>query len=133
MGKAHWTLHRDLKVAELVFGADTSMLNLRHSIAELPGIPGWQSDFDMLLIIGDFATLETFTPAAMNDHQTFMRDWNERYRAGHTPKTALVCADDLKRIIPELWSAMTREGWKTRIAVFTTRPEALEWLAEDGT
>jgi len=129
MGKAHWILHRDLKIAELVFGADTSMLNLRHSIAELPGMPGWHPDFNMLLIIGDFASLETFTPTAMKDHQAFMRGWNERYRAGHSPKTALVCADDLKRIIPELWSAMTREGWRTKIGVFINRAEALDWLA----
>ncbi|OLF75360.1 hypothetical protein AWH62_05935 [Maricaulis sp. W15] len=131
MGKASWTILGSLKVAELVFGAETTMLNLRHAIAELPGAPGWRSNFDLLLIIDDLATLETFTPQSMKDHQVFMRGWNERYRQGHSPKTALVCADDLKRIIPELWSAMTREGWKTKIEVFTNRAEALAWLAED--
>ncbi|MAC89502.1 MULTISPECIES: hypothetical protein [Maricaulis] len=129
MSKSGWVIHGSRKVAELDFGADTTMLNLRHAIAELPGMPGWARDFDMLLVISDEASLESFTMEAMQAHQVFMRTWNERYRQGHAPKTALVCASDLKRIIPELWSAMTREGWKTQIGIFTNRAEALEWLA----
>jgi len=131
MGKARWTLANDLSVAELVFGAEVTILNLRHAIAELPSIPGWRADYNMLLIIDDMASLDSFTPQAMREHQVFMRAWNERYRRGHSPKTALVCASDLKRIIPELWAAMTREGWKTKIGVFTNREEALAWL-KDG-
>lgn len=131
MGKANWILHSALKIAELDFGSNTTMLNLRHAIAELPGMPGWVGDYDMLLIISEQSSLDTFTPEAMRAHQTFMRTWNDRYRKGHAPKTALVCASDLKRIIPELWAAMTRDGWRTKIRVFTNREEALVWLSDD--
>lgn len=132
MGNSGWVIHSSLKVAELDFGSDTTMLNLRHAIAELPGMPGWGRDFDVLLVISDEASLDTFTMDSMKTHQAFMRAWNERYRQGHSPKTALVCASDLKRIIPELWSAMTRENWKTQIGVFTNRTEALDWLDRSG-
>ncbi|WP_323760872.1 hypothetical protein [Maricaulis sp.] len=130
MTKPGWVIHSALKVAELGFGAETTMLNLRHSIAELPSVPGWRGDFDMLLVIRDDSSLDSFTMESMKTHQAFMRTWNERYRKGHSPKTALVCASDLKRIIPELWVAMTRENWKTRIRVFTHRDPALAWLCE---
>lgn len=130
MGKSSWVINSSLKIAELDFGSDTTMLNLRHAIAELPSIPGWNGKFDMLLVISDESSLDTFTMDAMQAHQTFMRTWNERYRQGHAPKTALVCASDLKRIIPELWSALTRGNWKTQIGVFTNRAEALDWLEQ---
>ena len=129
MGQGVWSLDAERRIAELTFRPQQTLLELRNDIATLPELSDWTPDHDMLLIIPDDAALDTFTPEGLAAHQDFMRDWNARHRDGGHPKTALVCSNDLKRIIPHLWEAMTREGWKTEIGVFPTRQEAIAWLA----
>lgn len=130
MSKTGWVLDRTRKVAEFVLAPGLTLLDLRAAIAELPGVPGWGPDYDMLLVITRESDLDSFTLEELIAHQTFMRGWNEKFRRGATPKTAMVCPDALQRTIPELWSAMNRDGWKTRIGIFSTRQEALRWLGE---
>lgn len=132
MGQGVWSLDADRQIAEITFRPQQTLLELRDDIAALPDVPGWTPDFDLVFIIPDDAALDTFTPEGLAAHQDFMRGWNAGHREGATPKTALVCSNDLKRVIPHLWEAMTRDGWKTRIGVFPTRQEALAWLETDA-
>ena len=129
MGQGDWSLDGQRHIAELNLRPQQTLLELRNDIATLPYLADWTPDYDMLLIIPEDAALDTFTPEGLAAHQDFMRGWNAQHRDGAQPKTALVCANYLKRVIPHLWEAMTREGWKTQIGVFPTRQEAVAWLA----
>ncbi|WP_203291006.1 hypothetical protein [Maricaulis parjimensis] len=130
MGQGEWSLDAERRLAEITFRPQQTLLELRDDIAALPDVDGWDPDFDVIFIIPDNAALDTFTPENLAAHQEFMRGWNAEHRNGDAPKTALVCSNDLKRVIPHLWEAMNRQNWKTSIGVFPTRQEALAWLGK---
>ncbi|WP_339737477.1 hypothetical protein [uncultured Maricaulis sp.] len=115
-----------------IFGAATIPC-LIEAFGELSDHADWDPDFDIMILIGDGPGLETFTLEAMEKLQAFMRPWNETNRTGARPRTAFVCADDLKRVIAELWAAMNGpDHWPIDIRVFVTRRQASGWLTQEA-
>lgn len=105
---------------------------LIQAFIELGTHADWDSNFDVLILVGDGPSLETFTLTAMKELQAFMREWNSTNRTGSNPRTAIICPDGLKRVIAELWAAMNDTGnWPVEIGVFITRPQADAWLAQE--
>lgn len=130
MTELDWRINPGRKIATLELREDSTVADMQNAIRRLPDVPGWQNDFDIIIEIRPDATLEDFTADNLVQHKDFMRVWNAENRKGHSPRTALVCSDDLKRTIPSLWEAMTRAGWMTAIGVFETREAAYRWIAD---
>jgi hypothetical protein len=91
--------------------------------------PDWKPDFDVIVVIGTQTDLNEATLARLNDVKTFAQTWNAENRTGADPKTAIVCTNELKRVIADLWVAMVDKDWPIRLGVFTSVKEALAWFA----
>ncbi|MGK0266023.1 MAG: hypothetical protein ACI82N_000267 [Maricaulis sp.] len=111
------------------FGAATIPC-LIEAFTKLGQLAEWNPDFDVLILVGRGAGLETFTLPALQTLQAFMLEWNAANRSGTRPRTAIVCADALKRVIADLWAAMNESNhWPVEIGVFASRDQASRWLA----
>tara|TARA_R110002072_G_scaffold96145_8_gene211566 strand:- start:413 stop:823 length:411 start_codon:yes stop_codon:yes gene_type:complete len=91
--------------------------------------PLWQSDFQIIVIIGSQADFSEVTLAKLKEVQGFIRGWNAQYRTGLNPRTAIVCSDDFKRVMADLWLAMVGEDWPIELGIFTSVQDALTWCA----
>lgn len=113
-----------------VFGAATIPCIIE-AFSGLVDDADWDSDFNILILVGDGPSLETFTLSALEALQAFMLEWNAANRTGAQPRTAIVCPNDLKRVIVELWAAMNDTNqWQVEIGAFIGRDEAAAWLAQ---
>ena len=118
---------RRVAVLELVGAATIHCIML--AATELARNPDWDPKFNVMIVIGPAPDLATFTLEGLRELQAFMRDWNAVHRTGARPLTAIVCPDELKRVIAELWSAMNKPGeWQIEIGIFVTRTQARLWL-----
>jgi len=117
------------RVAVLHLLSAATIQCIMQAATELAGDPAWDPEFNVIIIIDDAPALETFTLEGLKELQAFMRDWNATNRTGARPLTAIVCPDDLKRVIAELWAAMNDTvSWRVEIGIFVTRAQAERWL-----
>ncbi|WP_417495006.1 hypothetical protein [Maricaulis sp.] len=88
----------------------------------------WRPDFDVIFVIGPGTDLNEVTLDSLKDVQDFMRGWNAGHRSGPDPRTAIVCSDDFKRVIADLWLALVGDDWPIQLRIFTSVKEATSWL-----
>lgn len=91
--------------------------------------PRWKSDFEIIVIIGPQTDFSDVTLAKLKEVQGFIRGWNAKYRTGGNPRTAIVCSDDFKRVMADLWLAMVGEDWPIELGIFTSVQDAMAWIA----
>ncbi len=92
--------------------------------------PDWQSNFDMIVAISPHSDFYDTDLAKLQSLRDVARTMNAQHRTGPNLRTALVCSDDLKRVIIDLWLALVDNDWPIEFGVFTSVNEALAWLAK---
>ncbi len=106
--------------------------NLKQACARLLSHPEWKSDLDFMLVINHRTDFNEVTLDRLKEVQDFLRGWNAEHRTGPKPRTAIVCSDDFKRVIANLWLALVGNDWPIELGIFTSKQEALGWFARPG-
>lgn len=106
--------------------------NMEQACARLLSHPDWKSDLDFILVIGHRTDFNDVTLDRLKEVQGFIRGWNAEHRTGPKPRTAIVCSDDFKRVMANLWLALVGADWPIELGIFTSMQEALGWCARPG-
>ncbi|MGK0266022.1 MAG: hypothetical protein ACI82N_000266 [Maricaulis sp.] len=123
-----WTLQQKQGIAELELGGTLSAQALCQAHQAATALQDWRTDFNLLVILSDSVRTGAITLEEMDTHRAFMLAWNRTNRTGPAPRTAMVCADELKRSMARLWSMVTDEDWPIEIAIFSDMQAATAWL-----
>lgn len=91
--------------------------------------PDWSADFDMIVVVGADSDLNDITLEKLVEHQTFFAEWSAIHRNGPNSRSAIVCRDDLKQVLVELWLAVRRQAGGVEDLVFDRLEDALARLA----
>lgn len=104
--------------------------SLEQACARLIDHPDWRSDFDIALFIPDEADFNDVTLDRLKEVRGFMAGWNGEHRTGPNPRTAIVCSDDFKRVMADLWLALVGNDWPIELGIFTSTQDAISWFAK---
>ncbi|WP_417469426.1 hypothetical protein [Maricaulis sp.] len=103
--------------------------SLERACTRLINHPDWRSDFDIALVIRNETDFNEVTLDRLKEVQAFMGGWNAEHRSGPNPRTAIVCNDDFKRVMADLWLALVGNEWPIELGIFTSTQDALNWFA----
>lgn len=106
--------------------------NLMQSTDDVATHPDWSVDFDIIVIIGADSDLNDVTLAKLTAYQSFIAEWGAKHRYGPNSKGAIVCADELKQIIVELWLAVNRMASGVEDTIFLRLDDAIASFARPG-
>ncbi|WP_417481159.1 hypothetical protein [Maricaulis sp.] len=108
--------------------------NLMQSTGDVATHPDWSVDFDIIVVVGPDSDLNDVTLERLVAYQAFISEWSSRHRTGPNSRAATVCADEMKRVIVELWLAVNRLATGVEDGIYTTLDAALAGLTrpDDG-
>lgn len=108
------------------FSVDSYMTAFSGMVAH----PDWMPLFDLIVIISTRSDFNDTNLAKLLVLRDAMRSVNPQHRSGANPRTAIVCTNELKRVIADLWLALLDTDWPIALRIFITLDEALAWLAD---
>lgn len=126
----HWTLQQQHGIARLELGGSLSAHALADAHRAATSLAGWRTDLNLLVVLNDNVRTGSLTLHELETHRDFMLEWNRINRTHSSPRTAMICGDDLKRSIARLWSMVTDADWPIEIAIFADSQAAIAWLNE---
>ena len=105
--------------------------SLMQSTADVAAHPDWSADFDIIVAIGTDSDLNDVTLDKLVSYQKFISEWSAQHRNLPPSQAAIVCADELKRVIVELWLAQ-QESRARNIGPAGACGERIRYLEERG-
>jgi hypothetical protein len=106
--------------------------NLIVSTGDVAAHPDWSPDFDIIVAVGADSDLNDVTLEKLVAYQSFISEWSAKHRYGPNSHAAIVCADELKRVIVELWLAVNRLATGVEDSIFASVDDAIARLARPG-
>ena len=106
--------------------------SLMQSTADVAAHPDWSADFDIIVAIGTDSDLNDVTLDKLVSYQKFISEWSAQHRNLPPSQAAIVCADELKRVIVELWLAVNRMATGVEDGIFLRVDDAIAALARTG-
>ena len=125
-----WTLLHPQKLTVLELGGDLSTEALCDAHEQAAALVDWHTDYNLLVILAASVRTGALTLDEMEAHRAYLLEWNRTNRTNPTPRTAMICRDELKRSIARLWSLVTDKSWPIEIAIFADTRAAIAWLNE---
>lgn len=106
--------------------------NLMQSTGDVAAHPDWSVDFDIIVVIGADSDLNDVTLDKLMAYQSFIAEWGAVHRNGPNSQGAIVCADELKQIIVELWLAVNRMARGVEDRIFLRVEDAIAHFTRPG-
>lgn len=129
---SHIEIRTNQHCAVVWLNGANAMENLTRCANEIAAHPDWTVDFDIIVVIGLDSDLNDVTLDKLVAHQSFVAEWSSLHRTGPNSQAAIVCSDELKQVIVELWLAVSRLANRVEDRIFLRLEDALTAFTRPG-